>query len=100
MAGYSYFNYDQMTIFEVEVHSQQLELLKNAADEYDWKAIESEVEPLFKEAAFDFRHRKRSSTCPQLAEYTGSKKKCYPRLIGIIHNSATVSSCFILYARR
>jgi len=48
MVGYSYFNYDQMTIFEVEVHSAQLELLKDAADEYDWQKIESEVEPLFK----------------------------------------------------
>jgi len=46
MAGYSYFNYDQMTIFDVAVHSDELELLKGAADEYDWGAIEAEVEPL------------------------------------------------------
>ena len=56
MAGYSYFHYDQMTLLEVEVHSEQLELLKDAADEYNWDAIKSEVEPLFKEAAIDFRH--------------------------------------------
>jgi len=37
MSGYSYFNYDQMTIFDVEVHSDELELLKQAADEYDWE---------------------------------------------------------------
>lgn len=65
MAGYSYFNYDQMTIFEVEVHSEQLELLKDAADEYDWEAIKTEIEPLFKDAALDFRNRKRSSACPR-----------------------------------
>ena len=40
MVGYSYFNYNQMTLLEVEVHSDQLELLKNAADEYDWNRIE------------------------------------------------------------
>ncbi len=59
MAGYSYFSYDQMTLMEVEVHSDTLELLKQAADKYDWEAIRAEVEPLFKEAAFDFRNRKR-----------------------------------------
>jgi len=30
----------------VEVHSEELELLKQTADEYDWEAIKSEVEPL------------------------------------------------------
>ena len=49
MAGYSYFNYDQMTLLEVEVHSDELALLKNTADEYDWEAIKSEVEPKFKQ---------------------------------------------------
>jgi len=53
-----------MTIFDVEVHSSELELLKDAADEYDWERIESEVEPIFKEAARDFRNRKRSFVCP------------------------------------
>ena len=38
-----YFNYDQMTIFEVEVDSEHLELLKNAADEYDWEGIRAKV---------------------------------------------------------
>jgi len=43
MAGYSYFNYDQMTLLEVEVVSLELELLKQAADEYDREAIKTEV---------------------------------------------------------
>jgi len=80
MAGLSYFNYDQMTIFEVEVHSEQLELLKNAADSYDWEAIESEVEPLFKEAAFDFRNRKRSSACPHKDDSEISLQETFPFL--------------------
>ena len=78
MAGYSYFNYDQMTIFEVEVHSEQLELLKNAADEYNWDVIKSEVEPLFKEAALDFRNRKRSSVCPHKDESEISLQETFP----------------------
>ena len=65
MTGHSYFNYDQMTIFEVEVHSDELELLKGVADEYDWGTIEEEVEPLFKEAARDFRNRNRNFVCPR-----------------------------------
>ncbi len=65
MSGYSYFNYDQMTLLDVEVHSDELELLKNAADAYDFGAIKSEVEPLFKEAAIDFRNGKHSSVCPR-----------------------------------
>ncbi len=80
MAGYSYFNYDQMTLLEVEVHSEQLELLTNAADEYHWKAIESEVEPLFKEAAFDFRNKKRSSACPHKDESEISLQEAFPFL--------------------
>jgi len=53
-----------MTLLEVEVHSAELELLKQAADEYDWEAIRTEVESLFKEAAIDFRDKKRQSVCP------------------------------------
>jgi len=64
MAGYSYFNYDQMTLLEVEVHSDELELLKQAADEYDWDTITSEVEHKFKEAALEFRNKKVQSVCP------------------------------------
>ena len=54
----------QVTIFDVEVHSSELELLKGAADEYDWEAIKAEVEPIFKEVAKDFRNRKRNFVCP------------------------------------
>ena len=50
MAGYSYFDYDQMTLLGIEVHSYELKLLQQAAEEYDWEAIEAEVEPKFKEA--------------------------------------------------
>ena len=64
MSGYSYFNYDQMTLLKVEVHSDELELLQQVADVYDWKTIQTEVEPKFKEAAFDFRHQKPSDVCP------------------------------------
>ena len=33
MFGYSHFNYDQMTLVKVEVHSDDLELLHKAATE-------------------------------------------------------------------
>ena len=36
MAGYSYFNYNQRALLEIEVHSDELELLQKAADEYAW----------------------------------------------------------------
>ena len=32
MAGYSYFDYDQMTLLGIEVHSDELELLQQAAN--------------------------------------------------------------------
>ena len=51
MSGYSYFNYDQMTLLKVEVHSDGLELLHQVADEYDWKTIQTEIELKFKQAA-------------------------------------------------
>ena len=44
MAGYSYFDYDQMALLGIEIHSDELELLQQAGDIYDWKAIETEVE--------------------------------------------------------
>ena len=80
MAGYSYFNYNQMTLLEVEVHSEELGLLKQASDEYDWDAIKTEVEPLFKEAALDFRNRKRSSVCPRKNESETSLQETFPFL--------------------
>ena len=60
MAGYSYFNYDQMTLLEIEVHIDELDLLQKAGDEYAWEAIETELEPKFKEAAMNFRDQKHS----------------------------------------
>ncbi len=68
MAGYSYFDYDQMTLLGIEVHSGELELLQQTAEEYDWEAIEAEVEPKFREAAVDFRDQKHSSKCPRKDE--------------------------------
>ncbi len=49
MVGYSYFDYDQMILLGIEVHSDELELLNQAAEEYDWKTIKREVEPKFRE---------------------------------------------------
>ena len=68
MSGYSYFNYDQMTLLKVEVYSDDLGLLHQAADEYDWKTIQTEVEPKFKQAALDVRHKKRAAVCPHKEE--------------------------------
>ena len=35
MSGYSDFNYDQMILLKVEVHSDELELLQQVAEVYD-----------------------------------------------------------------
>ncbi len=78
MAGYSYFNYDQMTLLEVEVHSDELELLKQAADEYDWGTIKSEIEPKFKEAASDFRNKKVQSVCPHKQQAEKDLQETFP----------------------
>ena len=43
MAGYSYFDYDQMTLLGIEVHSGELELLQQVVDTYDWKSIFSQM---------------------------------------------------------
>lgn len=92
MSGYSYFHYNQMTIFEVEVHSEQLELLKDAADEYDWEGIRAEVEPLFKEAAIDFRNKKRSSVCPCKNESEVALQETFPFFLDEIEETDKVSS--------
>jgi len=68
MVGYSYFNYDQMTLLGIEVHSDELGLLQQAADECAWEAIETEVVPKLKEAAMDFRDPKHSFVCPRKDE--------------------------------
>jgi hypothetical protein len=34
MVGYSYFDYDQMTLLGIEVHSDELELLQQVVDTY------------------------------------------------------------------
>ncbi len=54
MAGYSYFDYDQMTLLGIEVHSNELELLNQAADTYDWETIETAVEPKIQESCCGF----------------------------------------------
>lgn len=53
MAGYSYFDHDRMILLGIEVHSGELELLQQAADEYDWKIIQSEAKPKLRKAAVD-----------------------------------------------
>ena len=80
MASYSYFNYDQMTLLEIEVHSDELELLQQAADTYDWGIIETEVEPRFKESAFDFRHQNHTFSCPRKDEVDRDFQESFPFL--------------------
>ena len=65
MAGYSYFDYDQMTLLGIEVHSDELELLNQTAEEYDWKIIEREVEPKFRESSILCLLWIHSSSCRQ-----------------------------------
>ncbi len=80
MVGYSYFDYDQMTLLGIEVHSDELELLQQAADTYDWRAIETDVEPKFREAAVDFRDQKHSSKCPHKDELDEDLQESFPFL--------------------
>ncbi|MFC1717841.1 hypothetical protein ACFL6S_29545 [Candidatus Poribacteria bacterium] len=68
MAGHSYFDYNQMTLLEIEVHSDELELLQQVVDTYDWKAMEKEIEPKFRESALDFRDQKHSFVCTRKDE--------------------------------
>ena len=80
MAGYSYFDYDQMTLLGIEVHSDELELLQQAADMYVWETIKTEVEPKFKEAALDFRDQGHSFVCPRKDELEEDLQETFPFL--------------------
>ena len=80
MPGYSYFDYDQMTLLGIEVHSDELELLQQASEEYDWETIEAEVEPKFREAAVDFRDQKHSFVCPRKDELDEYLQESFPFL--------------------
>jgi hypothetical protein len=80
MVGYSYFDYDQMTLLGIEVHSDELELLQQAEEEYDWEAIETEIEPKFREAAIDFRDGKHSFVCPCKDELDKDLQESFPFL--------------------
>lgn len=80
MAGYSYFDYDQMTLLGIEVHSDELELLNQASKEYDWKIIEREVEPKFREAALNFRDREHPFVCPRKDELDEDLQETFPFL--------------------
>ena len=80
MVGYSYFDYDQMTLLGIEVHSDELELLQQAADMYDWEIMETEVEPKFKEAALNFRGGKHSFECPRKDELDEDLQESFPFL--------------------
>ena len=68
MAGYSYFDYNQMTLLEIEVHSDELELFQQVVGTYDWKSMEKEMEPKFRESALDFRDQKHSFACARKDE--------------------------------
>ena len=80
MAGYSYFDYDQMTLLGIEVHSDELELLQQAAAEYDWEAIERDIEPKFRESAVDFRDQERSFECPRNDKLDEDLQESFPFL--------------------
>jgi hypothetical protein len=69
-----------MTLLEIEVHSDELELLQQAADTYDWGIIETEVEPRFKESAFDFRHQNHTFSCPRKDEVDRDFQESFPFL--------------------
>ena len=80
MVGYSYFDYDQMTLLGIEVHSDELELLQQAADTYDWKAMETELEPKFRKATMDFRDGKHSFACSRKDELDEDLQESFPFL--------------------
>ena len=80
MAGYSYFDYDQMTLLRIEVHSDELELLNQAAEEYDWKIIERAIESKFRKAALDFRDCDHSFACPRMDELDEDLQENFPFL--------------------
>jgi len=80
MSGYSYFDYGQMTLLGIEVHSNELELLNQATKQYDWKIIEREVEPKFRESALDFRDREHSFVCPRKDDLNQDLQENFPFL--------------------
>ena len=65
----------------VNVH--ELGLLQKAAGEHDWKAIETEVEPEFEDAAVDFRHQKHSFACTLKGELDRDLQAISPFLDGL-----------------
>ncbi len=69
-----------MTLLGIEVHSDELELLQQAADMYDWEIMETEVEPKFKEAALNFRDGKHSFACPRKDELDEDLQESFPFL--------------------
>ena len=91
MTGYSYFDYDQMTLLGIEVHSDELELLNQVAEEYDWKIIEREVEPKFRKAALDFRDQEHSFVCPRKDELDKDLQESFPFLDEMSETEVAVS---------
>ena len=51
-----------------------------ADNTYDWKAMEKEVEPKFREAALDFRDQKHSFACPRKDELDEDLQETFPFL--------------------
>ena len=57
-----------------------MELLQKAAEEYDWEAIEAEIEPEFRKAAVDFRDCRHSFVCPSKDELDKGLQESSPFL--------------------
>ena len=53
---------------------------RRTADTYDWGIIETEVEPRFKESAFDFRHQNHTFSCPRKDEVDRDFQESFPFL--------------------
>ena len=90
MVGYSYFDYDQMTLLGIEVHSDELELLQQVVDTYDWKSMEKEVEPKFRESALDFRDQKHSFVCARKDELDEDLQESFPFLDEMAYSTASL----------
>ena len=92
MSSHSYFHYDQMTLLDVEVHSDELELLHQASDAYDWDGIRYEVEPRFRQATLEFREQQRSFVCPQQPESESELQESFAFLEELEESEAVPSA--------
>jgi len=51
---------------------------QQAAAEYDWEMIETEIEPKFREAAVDFRDQRHFFVCPRKDELDEDPQESFP----------------------